>query len=334
MAFDADYANRDGFDVAFLRPGKLDGRVFLPVLGKKLAAQAAPLLGKKKGNVLEYHHYSVVLHKARRFAIYSAASIDFSGRFAIPRNKDVWRVDPRLDAALQVTGDCYRNNQFDRGHLTRREDLEYGATEADAVASANDTCHWTNCTPQAAKFNEGKQLWAGLELHILERAVEKDRFRAQVITGPVFDAGDPVIPGFPGLRYPLRYWKVVAAINASGKLFATAYVLDQRGQIEAATRAAPEDAVHGVQDVPDHDREHRVADRSVVHLRAGRQAGVARDLRSARQDQGRRRLPADRVVRRRRAPRVARSRGPGRRANGMRRFQRGPLAQSVRAEDS
>ncbi len=240
MAFDADYANRDGFDVEFLRPGKLDGRVFLPTLSGTLAAQAAPLLGAKKGNVLDYHHYSVVLHKARRFAIYSAASIDFSGRFAIPRNKDVWRVDPRIDAGLQVTGECYRNNQFDRGHLTRREDLEYGATEADAVAAANDTCHWTNCTPQAAKFNEGKQLWAGLELHILEQAVEKDHFRAQVITGPVFDARDPVIPGFPGLRYPLRYWKVVAAINASGKLFATAYVLDQRGQIEPATRAAPE----------------------------------------------------------------------------------------------
>ena len=240
MAFDANYDNRDGFDVDFLRPGKLDGRVFLPTLSERLAAQAAPLLAKKAGSVLDYHHYSVVLHKARRFAIYSAASIDFSGRFAIPRGKDVWRVDPRIDAGLQVTGACYQNNQFDRGHLTRREDLEYGASMASAIAAANDTCHWTNCTPQAAPFNEGKQLWAGLELHILEEAVEKNRFKAQVITGPVFGVRDPVIPGFPGLRYPLRYWKVVAAINASDKLFATAYVLDQRAQIEPATRDAPE----------------------------------------------------------------------------------------------
>lgn len=240
MAFDANYGNRDGFTVDFLRPGRRDGRVFLPTLADKLAAQAAPLLGKKAGSVLHYHHYSVVLHKARRFAIYSAASIDFSGRFTIPRNKDVWRVDPRVSADLQVTGACYENNQFDRGHLTRREDLEYGADEASAVAAANDTCHWTNCTPQAAKFNEGKQLWAGLELHILEQAVEKNRFKAQVITGPVFDADDPAIPGFPGTRYPLRYWKVVAAINASDKLFATAYVLDQRTQITPAPRGAPE----------------------------------------------------------------------------------------------
>jgi endonuclease G, mitochondrial len=238
--FDANYDDRDGFDVGFLRPGKLDGRVFLPTLSAALAAQAAPLLGKNKGVVLAYHHYSVVLHKVRRFAIYSAASIDFSGRFSIPRKNDVWRIDPRIPAELQVTAACYENNQFDRGHLTRREDLEYGATEADAMVAANDTCHWTNCTPQAAKFNEGKQLWAGLELHILEQAVEKNRFRAQVITGPVFGTRDPVIPGFPGLRYPLRYWKVVAAINASDRLFATAYVLDQRGQIAPATRGAPE----------------------------------------------------------------------------------------------
>jgi endonuclease G, mitochondrial len=240
MAFDDNYDNRDGFNVAFLRPGKLDGRVFLPILGDKLAAQAAPVAGKKPGIVLDYHHYSVVMHKARRFAIYSAASIDFSGRFVIPRGKDVWRVDPRIGPELQVTGACYENNQFDRGHLTRREDLEYGADEASALAAANDTCHWTNCTPQAAKFNEGKQLWAGLELHILEQAVEKDRFKAQVITGPVFGARDPVIPGFPDTRYPLRYWKVVAAINASDKLFATAYVLDQRAEIAPATRGAPE----------------------------------------------------------------------------------------------
>ncbi len=240
MAFDANYDNRDGYDERFLRPGKLDGRVFLPTLGATLAAQAVPLLDTKKGNVLNYHHYSLVMHKARRFAIYSAASIDFSGRFAIARAKDVWRIDPRISADVQVTGACYQNNQFDRGHLTRREDLEYGASEASALAAADDTCHWTNCTPQAAKFNEGKQLWAGLELHILEQAVEKDRFRAQVITGPMFGARDPEIPGFPGLRYPLRYWKVVAAINASDKLFATAYVLDQQAAIVPGSRAAPQ----------------------------------------------------------------------------------------------
>ena len=62
-----------------------------------------------------------------------------------------------------------------------------------------------------------------------------------MITGPVFDAADPVLTGFEETPYPLRYWKVVAAINASGKLFATAYVLDQRDTIaEFGLRGAPE----------------------------------------------------------------------------------------------
>ncbi len=324
MAFDSNYDDRDGFDVAFLRPGQLDGRVFLPTLSAKLAAQAAPLLGNGKGNVLAYHHYSVVLHKARCFAIYSAASIDFSGRFVIPRGKDVWRVDPRIAADLQVTGACYANNQFDRGHLTRREDLEYGADEASAIAAANDTCHWTNCTPQAATFNEGKQLWAGLEMHILEQAVEKDRFRAQVITGPVFDASDPPISGFPGLRYPLRYWKVVAAINASDKLFATAYVLDQRSQIAPATRAAPE-----VPFTPYKTFQTTIANIEALtglSFMCGQGAGrVALELfdplAKARAVGGDLPLASlDDVV-------VSAQ-------SGVRRFRRGPLAQLVRAEDS
>jgi hypothetical protein len=48
-------------------------------------------------------------------------------------------------------------------------------------------------------------------------------------------------PDSPITPYPLRCWKVVAAINASGKLFATAYILDQRESIaEFGLRGAPE----------------------------------------------------------------------------------------------
>jgi endonuclease G len=69
-----------------------------------------------------YHRFSLVVYRKRRFAIYSAANVDFSGRFELKRPKDLWRVDPRIDAAVQVTGAFHTGNQFDRGHLTRRED--------------------------------------------------------------------------------------------------------------------------------------------------------------------------------------------------------------------
>ena len=241
MSFDGDYSNRKGFDTAFLRPGKQDGQVFLPQLNPALVKKAAPLIADPKDNVLAYRHFSVVMHKARRFAIYSAANVDFSGRFQLTRPKDVWRFDPRIAPEAQVGEAFYENNQFDRGHLTRREDQEYGATQSNALDAAADTCHWSNCTPQHARFNEGRELWQGIERHILENAVAKDNFKAQVITGPVFEPKDPALPGFAETPYPLRYWKVVAAINASGKLFATAYVLDQRQTIaEFGLRGAPE----------------------------------------------------------------------------------------------
>lgn len=241
MPFDADYSSRRGYDAAFLRPGKLDGRVFLPELSAALTKLAVPRLDVPKDNVLHYHHYSVVMHRKRRFAVYSAANVDFGGRSAMTRPKDVWRLDPRIPASAQVSESFYANNQFDRGHLTRREDLAFGATAAAAFDAATDTCHWTKCTPQHAKFNEGRQLWQGIERHILEEAVLKDHFRAQVLTGPVFDSNDPVLGGFADTPYPLRYWKVVASINASNQLFATAYVLDQRATIAAfGLKAAPE----------------------------------------------------------------------------------------------
>jgi len=148
MAFDGDYSNRKGFDTAFLRPGKQDGQVFLPQLSPALAKKAAPLIASPKDNVLPYRHFSVVMHKARRFAIHSAANVDFKGRFQLTRPKDVWRFDPRIAPEAQVGEAFYTNNQFDRGHLTRREDQEFGATQAQAIDAALDTCHWSNCTPR------------------------------------------------------------------------------------------------------------------------------------------------------------------------------------------
>lgn len=236
-----DYSDRTGYSADFLKPGKRDGRVFLPTLSKALLAQAVRLEGRPTVFVLPYHHYSVVMHRERRFALYSAANVDFSGRFDMPRPKDRWLVDRRVPESVQTVAAFYEGNQLDRGHLTRREDMEYGPSRPLALATAADTCHWTNCVPQHSKFNQGRELWQGIERHILEDTVAPDQFRAQVLTGPVFDAADPMLDRFPESPYPLRYWKVAAAINASGKLFGTAYVLDQRGVInQFGLRGTPE----------------------------------------------------------------------------------------------
>jgi endonuclease G len=239
LPFDDDYAKRKGYDANFLGAGAKS--VPLPELSPALKAVAQKRLDKPASAELDYHNFTVVMHAERRFAIYSAANVSFAGRFELSRPDDVWRVDPRIPSKVQIQNWYYASNKFDRGHLTRREDLEYGKSWQAALHSAADTCHWTNATPMHERFNQGKQIWQGIERHVLEEAIESGSFDAQVITGPVLEEVDPE---YKGAKYPLRFWKVVAAIDEAGKLFATAYVasqeptIDQHG-IEAAVPFGP-----------------------------------------------------------------------------------------------
>lgn len=225
--FDPDYTKRKGYEPDFLGANAL--RVGFPKLSASLQADAAPLVAPFKGHILHYHNYSVVMHAERRLAIYSAANVSFANRFEMSRPPDVWRRDPRILDKHQIENFYYLSNQFDRGHLTRREDLEFGKNPKEALASAGDTCHWTNCAPQHAKFNQNKEIWQGIERHVLETSIVDGRVDAQIITGPVLDEGDPEYKKIP---YPLRYWKVVAAVDSKGALFATAFIASQEEVID------------------------------------------------------------------------------------------------------
>lgn len=223
--FDDDYASRKGYNANFLGTGAK--RVGLPKLSPALEAVAVPLIKPDGGNkhVLHYHNYSVVMHAQRRFAIYSAANITFGSRFELSRPTDVWRRDPRILTEYQIENWYYASNKFDRGHLTRREDLEYGDTVKAALISAADTCHWTNCTPQHARFNQNRAVWQGIERYILEQTILENNINATVVTGPILDEGDPE---YRKVKYPLQFWKVVAALKSDGSLFATAYIAGQK----------------------------------------------------------------------------------------------------------
>jgi endonuclease G len=224
VPFDSDYSSRAGFNPEFLGTGAKS--VSFPVLDDALQAVSAPLL-KPQGankNILHYSNYSVVMHAKRRLAIYSAANVSFGSRYELGRPTDVWRRDPRILAEHQLEGWYYAANQFDRGHLTRYEDLEFGSKPLVAMQSAADTCHWSNCTPQHSRFNQNKEIWQGIERYILEESIYHGHINAQIFTGPVLDGGDPE---YRKIQYPVQFWKVVAALNGDGKLFATAYIASQ-----------------------------------------------------------------------------------------------------------
>ncbi|MBB3658527.1 endonuclease G [Rhizobium sp. BK650] len=235
-----DWAKAKGYRPDFLGTGDL--RVNLPKVSQtQLIAPLRNAYGEtfsdaeRAAGVLNYDGYSVVMNKERRFAIFSAANVSWNMRPGITGRTDQWLYDDRIDRAHQIDNSYYRSNKFDRGHLTRREDMEWGDNPIEAVRRANGTCTWTNCTPQHSIFNQDKSpdpavhLWQGLERYILEERVEQGQFSAQVITGPVFGVGDPV---YRDIAYPLEFWKVVVAIAQGGTLFATAYVLSQKAVID------------------------------------------------------------------------------------------------------
>ncbi|WP_369370520.1 DNA/RNA non-specific endonuclease [Promicromonospora sp. Populi] len=180
-----------------------------------------------EARVLDYTHFSVLLDPGRRLAAATACIVDGAALLAL-RRSGRWRLERRVPTGEQSGSELYSGNPLDRGHLVRRLDPVWG--DAETAAQANrDTFTYTNAAPQVNRFNQSKELWNGLEDHVLKYASAYDH-RLVVHTGPVFTADDPL---YRGVRIPRLFWKVVAWVGPGG-LQATAFVLDQTPQLEDA----------------------------------------------------------------------------------------------------
>ncbi|KQM89544.1 endonuclease [Sphingomonas sp. Leaf22] len=166
---------------------------------------------------LDYEHFSIVMSRSRRLALFTGVNIDGSASVSVPRGGDPWAFDGRIPEDAQVGEALYANNDFDRGHLVRREDPNWGTT---AGIANRDTFHFTNCAPQLSAFNQ--RTWLSLEDYILDNTRRVGE-RASVFTGPVFRATDPL---YRGVAIPLAYWKVVAFVHDDGRPSSTAYLID------------------------------------------------------------------------------------------------------------
>ncbi|MBO0980161.1 DNA/RNA non-specific endonuclease [Microbacterium sp. SD291] len=170
--------------------------------------------------MLDYPRFSVLLDPSRRLAAVTGVNIDGARMLDLPRAGE-WQFDPRIDAGEQTGPAVYASNDLDRGHLVRRRDPGWGdAARARAAMAA--TFFYPNAAPQAAGFNQSKELWLGLEDHVLAYAESTDQ-RLSVFTAPVLGDDDPP---YRGIRIPLRFWKV-AAWQGAGGLAAAGFVLDQ-----------------------------------------------------------------------------------------------------------
>ena len=178
---------------------------------------------------LDYVHFTVVLDIVRRLARVTGVNVDGAELVELER-ADRWRFDDRIPIDWQAGPAIYADNDLDRGHLVRRRDPVWGQPEVAARANA-DTFRYTNAAPQASGFNQSKELWLGLEDHVLEHA-RAHRLRLSVFTGPVLAAGDPP---YRGIRVPMRFWKIAAwNTGVDDTLAAVGFVVDQAPLVETS----------------------------------------------------------------------------------------------------
>ncbi|UOE26985.1 DNA/RNA non-specific endonuclease [Agromyces soli] len=206
-----------GYETDFLG-GELPMPVPLPLDAAQPDAEPDTVL-------LDYVHFSVRLDQRRRLARVTGVNLDGAQLVERERSGDRWRLDPRIPADWQTGPAVYADNPLDRGHLVRRRDPVWG-DPAVAARAESDTFHYPNAAPQAAGFNQSKELWLGLEDHVLAFG-ETERLRLSVFTAPVLALDDPP---YRGIRLPRRFFKVVAWLRGE-RLAAAGFVLDQSALI-------------------------------------------------------------------------------------------------------
>ena len=229
---DRQYSNRRGYNELFLK----DFPVPLPQLSNAQRQIAARVRGiGEVANPLElkYEHFSVVLNAGRRMPFFSICNIDGAKRITVnrdtgqatsgPEATETWALDPRVPDDAQLDDAFYKRLRTDlkiptdffaRGHMTRREDPNWG-TESAAERANDDTFHHTNACPQVQNaFNGSQKAWQGIENFVLNSADDAN-LRVTVITGPVFRDDDPVYDddSFGSIAIPRRFWKIVARVE-------------------------------------------------------------------------------------------------------------------------
>lgn len=226
---------------------------------------------------LTYPRFTVLIDPARQLAAVTAVNIDGASLKDMPRTGE-WRLDPRIPEDEQAGHEVYSRNDLDRGHLVRRRDPGWGDLD-EAREATEATFFYTNAAPQAAGFNQSKELWLGLEDHVLEYAENTDQ-RLSVFTAPVLGDDDPT---YRGIGIPLRYWKVAAWQGPEG-LRAAGFLLDQSELVDVRQGlvAVPPLGAYRTFQVPIAD----IAEEAGVDLRVLAQADVL-TRQSARPDVGR-----------------------------------------------
>lgn len=227
-----------GYDPHFIPDTKA---VDFPIMPDQMYEDLAFLIEEPDQYILPYHHYSVAMHAPRRLPVFTAANIDGTLFYPITRAElfdggaDKWVKDERIAPQHQWGRELYAANKsdFDKGHMTKREDVQWGDHAVEARDAARSTFYYTNAAPQHAKVNQA--IWRDIEDYVLKDETVHNHLRICVFTGPVLQADDPYfvteIKGHK-LRLPIFFWKVIYYTTGDKKLRRVAFMVGQEKILE------------------------------------------------------------------------------------------------------
>lgn len=222
----------EGFKPDFLTDTDFEFRLAFPKISANRKKDIAPVEGSEDA-VLHYMNYSVVLSASRRFPIYTASNID--GKLFHRQDIDAgWRKDDRA-RDFQWGDELYSadHSDFDKGHMTKREDVQWGKTAKAAQDAASTTFFYSNAVPQHKQLN--RRIWKSLEDYILHTETKKNKLKICVFTGPVLQKDDPFFVtriSNEAIRIPVVFWKVIYYPKPDGKLYRVGFMMSQQKLLE------------------------------------------------------------------------------------------------------
>ncbi|SFT96441.1 endonuclease G [Algoriphagus locisalis] len=218
----------EGYNSAFLSTEAAQNIVHLPIVGNDDQEDILKNTNTQTG-IFHYLNYSVQISTSRKLAFFSACNIDGSLFKKVPR-RDSWKKDSRV-GEFQLGRELYSapKGYFDRGHLTKREDVQWGESSAIAYNAANSTFYFPNAVPQHKDLN--RDVWRSLEDYILHKETAKKGLKINVFTGPVLMKSDPFFVTQVknvDIQIPLYFWKVVVFLKDDGKLYRAGFLMCQK----------------------------------------------------------------------------------------------------------
>ncbi|ARD43192.1 DNA/RNA non-specific endonuclease [Colwellia sp. PAMC 21821] len=225
---------RDGYQKDFLPSFNIE----LPKPSLSLSGDVLQPPGLLDGNVvIPYIHYSLIMSKSTKQALFSAANVDNAIAQTVSGYKGrKWFIDARVGRDNQITNSAYIGTPWDRGHLTRRTAVTWGDYNT-ALSASNDSCAYTNASMQHKRFNEDE--WRVPETAVSKFSLSKDN-KLIVMTGPIFTTCDRFLTkgvGFEPVRIPSGFWKTLTYVDHNDKLVTSAYIFFQDTDTLRTTKA-------------------------------------------------------------------------------------------------